>query len=559
MVTHYFTLKALTAEFEPVIGGGVISEIYSQQEDELVIVVDTNAGVRGIVISVRPKLNYVFLRETPSRAKRNSIDLFPMLIGQRIESVSTAAWDRTIILATNAFSIHLRLYDGSASNILVCDGERLCAGAFHDSKELTGKAVAAQESRPPLSPHEMIAQLDAGAKGNDDSAAFAWVKRAAPVFGALYAREALFRAKIAEQTKLSALTDEQRDELPDVFSEIFSETAKPTPTMYLADGLPTAFSVIPLGHLAALQAEAFAGVNLGVRVCISNLMRASHADNAKSDLKEKLTALFEKTERALEASRAQAASGDRAAEYERIGKLLMGNLGQLQKGLNEIALTDLETGIVTTIALEPALNGVKNAERYFGKARKSRAAQEEAAERAQDLLRQRNDLRELMLACTACESADELKEFVAANEERLRPYHLAPRGGAAGGGTKEAEPPFRIFRVAGDFEVWVGKSSANNDLLTMKYTKPNDLWFHARGSSGSHTVLKVRDTNSPPPKEAITQAASIAAYYSKMRNASNVPVAYCERKYVRKPKGLKEGAVFLERENVVFVQPKLPG
>jgi predicted ribosome quality control (RQC) complex YloA/Tae2 family protein len=558
MVTHYFTLKAITTEFGPVIGGGVISEIYSQQEDELVIVVEMNAGVRGLAISVRPKLNYVFLRETPSRAKRNSVDLFPMLIGQRIESVTTATWDRTIILTTSAFSVHLKLYDGSASNIIVCDAERVCVGAFHGAKDLTGKALAPPESRPPIQPNELIAQLNAGAHGNDESAAFAWVKRAAPVFGAMYAREALFRAKIEEQTRLSALTEEQREELPDVFSEIFSQAAAPSAVMYMHDGLPAAFSVIPLSHLGTAQSEAFANVNLGVRICVSNLLRASHSDNAKSDLAEKLTALFDKTERALEASRAQSTANDRAAEYERIGKLLMGNLGELQRGLKEITLTDLETGIETKIALEPALNGVKNAERYFGKARKSRAAQEEAAERAQDLLRQRNELRELMLACKACESADELKEFTAKNEERLRPYHLAPRAGTAPGGNREAEPPFRIFRVAGDFEVWVGKSSANNDLLTMKYSKPNDLWFHARGSSGSHTVLKVRDTNSPPPKEAITQAAAIAAYYSKMRNASNVPVAYCERKYVRKPKGLKEGAVFLEREKVVFVQPKLP-
>ena len=62
----------------------------------------------------------------------------------------------------------------------------------------------------------------------------------------------------------------------------------------------------------------------------------------------------------------------------------------------------------------------------------------------------------------------------------------------------------------------------------------------------------------PPPKEAIRQAAAIAAYYSKMRKAGNVPVAYCERKHVRKPKGANQGAVTMERETVVFVKPGLP-
>lgn len=120
------------------------------------------------------------------------------------------------------------------------------------------------------------------------------------------------------------------------------------------------------------------------------------------------------------------------------------------------------------------------------------------------------------------------------------------------------ELPFRVFRVAGDFEVWTGKSSANNDLLTMKYAKPNDLWFHARGASGSHVVLKTGGSKDTVPKEAILQAASIAAYYSKMKTSKLVPVAMTDRKYVRKRKGDPPGTVILSREKVIMVEPKLP-
>jgi predicted ribosome quality control (RQC) complex YloA/Tae2 family protein len=126
--------------------------------------------------------------------------------------------------------------------------------------------------------------------------------------------------------------------------------------------------------------------------------------------------------------------------------------------------------------------------------------------------------------------------------------------------TKEKEqlPPFRIFTVEGGFQVLAGKSSENNDRLTMSYAKPNDLWFHCHGSSGSHVVLRVNSASGKPTKKAIHQAASIAAYYSKMKGARSVPVAVTERKFVRKPKGAPPGTVLLERENVVFVEPKLP-
>ncbi|MCY7362300.1 MAG: NFACT RNA binding domain-containing protein, partial [Ignavibacteria bacterium] len=117
---------------------------------------------------------------------------------------------------------------------------------------------------------------------------------------------------------------------------------------------------------------------------------------------------------------------------------------------------------------------------------------------------------------------------------------------------------FRKFKLTEKYEVWVGKDSASNDLLTTKYSAQNDLWFHVRGASGSHTVLKLSNKKEDVGKEIISAAASIAAYYSKARNSSSVPVAYCEKKHVKKKKGFKQGSVVMEREKVIFVKPLLP-
>jgi predicted ribosome quality control (RQC) complex YloA/Tae2 family protein len=118
---------------------------------------------------------------------------------------------------------------------------------------------------------------------------------------------------------------------------------------------------------------------------------------------------------------------------------------------------------------------------------------------------------------------------------------------------------FRIFILHDGFEVWVGKNSSANDLLTFKFTKQNDLWFHVRGTSGSHTVLKIpEDFNGIIPKDIITAAAEICAFYSKAKNAKIVPVAYTESKNVNKYKGAKSGSVVVKGEKVVKVMPKIP-
>lgn len=118
---------------------------------------------------------------------------------------------------------------------------------------------------------------------------------------------------------------------------------------------------------------------------------------------------------------------------------------------------------------------------------------------------------------------------------------------------------FRIFHLEGGFEVWVGKDSAANDLLTFKYTKQNDLWFHVRGTSGSHTILKIpEEFEGKIPKEIIKSSAEICAYYSKAKNAGNVIVAYTEAKNVQKYKGAKSGSVVIKGEKSLKAKPRIP-
>src|SRR5947208_10946311 len=116
---------------------------------------------------------------------------------------------------------------------------------------------------------------------------------------------------------------------------------------------------------------------------------------------------------------------------------------------------------------------------------------------------------------------------------------------------------FRNFTVIGGFRVLVGKNAKQNDELTMKIAKKEDLWFHARHVPGSHVVLQT--TNSKQiPKEAIEQAAEIAAYFSDAKTQKHAPVAYTRRKFVRKRKGSAPGEVVIEKEEVVLVTPKIP-
>ena len=229
----------------------------------------------------------------------------------------------------------------------------------------------------------------------------------------------------------------------------------------------------------------------------------------------------------------------------------MANLNALPEG---VASVDLNGGGPSrvTVPLDPKLSPAQNAQRYFEKARKSRTAYNESRTR---LVGTRGSLllvENLITAASAIQRPEDLTRFLSDHAEELEKVGLGEKA------KKREQLPFRIFTVDGGYEVWAGKNGRNNDELTLKHTKPNDLWFHARGGSGSHVVLKTGTGKGEVSKKAKEQAAGIAAYYSKMRNAKVGPVAMTERKYVRKPKGVSPGTVILERENVVFAEPALP-
>ncbi len=117
---------------------------------------------------------------------------------------------------------------------------------------------------------------------------------------------------------------------------------------------------------------------------------------------------------------------------------------------------------------------------------------------------------------------------------------------------------WHTFQVEG-FEVLVGKGARENDQLTFKVGKPNDLWLHAAGYAGSHVLIRNPERLSRIPKEVIERAAELAVYHSKAREArGKIEVHVCKVSDVRKPPGWPAGKVELRRWDSVKVYPKPP-
>ncbi len=123
---------------------------------------------------------------------------------------------------------------------------------------------------------------------------------------------------------------------------------------------------------------------------------------------------------------------------------------------------------------------------------------------------------------------------------------------------RQPKPPrVWVYALPSGHRVMAGKTDADNDRLSLTVAGPTDWWFHVRGMPGSHVVLVVAG-DGEPDRQTLEQAAAIAAYHSKARNAGVVAVAGTRARYVSKPKGAQPGSVRIRKERVFKVRPALP-
>jgi len=119
------------------------------------------------------------------------------------------------------------------------------------------------------------------------------------------------------------------------------------------------------------------------------------------------------------------------------------------------------------------------------------------------------------------------------------------------------EPSMWVYHLPGGWIVMAGKTDRDNDFLSIKYARPDDWWFHVRGTPGSHVLLRHED-GEEAGKEELQAAAAVAAWHSKMRQGGQVAVSATLARNVSKPRGAKPGTVHIRKEQVVKARPGLP-
>ena len=234
------------------------------------------------------------------------------------------------------------------------------------------------------------------------------------------------------------------------------------------------------------------------------------------------------------------------------GDLIMANLYRIKQGQKEAEIQNYyeNNSPVIKITLDPQLTPSQNAQKYYKKYNKAKTAEIEAAKQIKNA---RSDLEYLESTLAAVETADTESDLNAIRSELIDEGYLNRKTNPKKQKQSASKP---LHFVSSDgFDIYVGKSNSQNDYLTLRFANSSDLWFHTKNIHGSHTVIKL-GIDKEVPKTTIMEAAQLAAYYSKGRDSSQVPVDFTQIKNVKKPNGAKPGMVIYDHYNTIYVTPK---
>ncbi len=254
--------------------------------------------------------------------------------------------------------------------------------------------------------------------------------------------------------------------------------------------------------------------------------------------------------------------------YRLYGELITANLYRIKDfNTDEIKLENYyDNNHLITIKLDKRYPPSINAKMFFKKYSKLKNALKIVSEQKAETIDELNYIDSIIYELDNCKTLDDIstileeisenKTFEDINKKLIKNSNSKSKKGKQNKNNNQKLNFNPIKYNIDNYTLLVGRNNVENDYLTLKYAKKTDIWFHTKDIHGSHCIL-VLNGNNAPSNDILVRCAEIAAYHSKGKNSSNVPVDFCEVKFVKKPSKSKPGMVIYTHNKTLKVEPKI--
>ena len=577
MALDGLVVHSLAHELSTKLVGGKIDRVHQPENDEIVLFIRNNKENFKLVLSSSASNPRVYIANDYKKENPIKAPMFCMLLRKYIQSgiiteISQVDFERIIKISVESFDelkektvkdIYIEIM-GRHSNIILTQDNKI----IDSIKRIPPSISRVRQLLPNMTYELPPAQDKANPLKGVSIKSFVNTLREfdGPIFKGIYtkylgispsvAKEICHQSNISLSDKGEGKSRDELSVLYRVFSDLFTKIKNNEydPCIVIDETLDKVidFSCI---NLTFLDGNKFIK-NESISQIIEDYYKTKdfkdRVHQRTADLRKSISIKLDRLYHKQKKIEQELKDADNAEEFKIKGELLTSYIYMIEKGMESVEVDNFydENYSKITIPLRSNLTPSENAQKYFKKYNKLKTAKIELTSQIALCNEEIEYLENIMLGIENCENLEELADI---KDELIRlGYAKAPFRYKAKKDIDLTTKPNK-FTSSDGFTILVGKNNKQNDYLTLRIADPEDLWMHTKNIPGSHVIIKC--AGKEIPDETLYEAAMLAAYFSKGRMSSQVPVDYTMKKHVKKTSGSKPGMVIYETNHTIYVTP----
>lgn len=569
------TTNCIMQELNHLLAGQRISKIAQPEREELLFTFKAlNEGSNRLLISANASLPFLYMTKENKTSPLNAPNFCMLLrkyIGNgRISAISQPSMERVLCFTIEHLDemgdpavkyLYVEIM-GKHSNIIFCDKD----GQIIDSiKHVSGQMSSIREVLPGR-PYFIPAQQDRFDPWQIAKEQFVEqiLKKPCSVTKAIYtslvgfspiiATELAYRSGLDADDSTAALTQADVERLYDVFRSLLQDLSDGNFSYGIyydpVTGAPKEFAPIPLTIYSDMEYKTFSSISEVLEAFYAQRNKHTVIHQKSTDLRKIVSSHLERDRKKYLLQKKQLADTEKKDKYRIYGEMLHTYGYAASPGDKSIEVTNYYTNEPFVIPLDPTLDAMENAKKYFDKYAKLKRTGNALSSY---ILETENEIKHLESIETSLSIA-ETEGDLAAIKEELQEYGFIKKHSGKKTNRISKSQPLHFVDDNG-FHIYVGKNNYQNDQLTFKFATGNDWWFHAKQMTGSHVIVK--SENKELPDSTYEYAAALAAYYSSGRDNEKVEIDYLQKKNVKKPNGSAPGFVVYYTNYSLVATPSL--
>ena len=577
MALDGITLRSLVHEMKSKLVNGKIDKITQPEKDEIWLTIRNEKQNHKLLISANsstPRIHFVndakkenpltapmFLMLLRKHIGNGTIKSVEQRSTERIVEISIDAYDELRVLKNKTLIIELM---GKHSNIILVHTEdrkiidsikRVSLNISSVREVLPGLTYQYPPGHKKISPiHRLDEDEFRRLCSNFHSEIYKLFYMSYEGMSPTISKEICYRANVESTEVASSLSEVKTEKLWGTFFRMMSriEQHEYSPCIVIQRNPHTIldFSAVLLTHYETMELVEYQSIHTACEEFYVLKDKTERIQQRTSALRKKIQTRLDTLQHKTEKQNNEISSSMLLDKDKLYGELLTSYIYQIKTGMSEITLENFySNNEKITIPLDVQKSPSENIQRYFKRYQKSKNRIEELTEQLAIAQKEISYLENVLLSISQIETYDEISEIQ--DELAKQGYIRRPSNHKS---KKETISSPMEFTASDGTTILVGKNNTQNDRLTLKLSSPNDTWLHTKDIPGSHVIIRAKQQDIS--EKTLYEAAVLAAYYSKGKFSSNVPVDYTERKNVKKPSGAKPGMVIYVNNSTIYVTPE---